>query len=179
MPDQSSRPLDPMEEAVWRDLAKFFLIAPRLLDEDLQRGADISLSEYTTLMSLSEAPDHRLRITELANRVYLSGSRTTRLVDELAASGLIRKTRSPADARGIDVSLTATGLARLQAAYPAHLASVRNRVLDHVDRDALPCFGEALTSIARALLLRQGWIWESVPRSRRIDSRMTKVVLAV
>jgi DNA-binding MarR family transcriptional regulator len=48
--------------------------------------------------------------------VYLSGSRTTRLVDELAASGLIRKTRSPADARGIDVTLTATGLARLQAA---------------------------------------------------------------
>jgi len=41
-------------------------------------------------MSLSEAPDHRLRITELANRVYLSGSRTTRLADELAASGLIR-----------------------------------------------------------------------------------------
>ena len=63
MPDQPLRPLDPLEEAVWRDLAKFFLIAPRLLDEDLQRGADISLSEYTTLMSLSEAPDHRLRIT--------------------------------------------------------------------------------------------------------------------
>ena len=151
MPDQPLRPLDAMEEAAWRDLAKFFLIAPRLLDEDLQRGADISLSEYTTLMSLSEAPDHRLRITELANRVYLSGSRTTRLVDELAASGLIRKTRSPADARGVDVSLTATGLARLRAAYPVHLASVRDRVLDHVDREALPCFREALAAIARAL----------------------------
>ncbi len=151
MPNQSLRPLDPTEEAAWRDLAKFFIIVPRLLDEDLQRGADISLSEYTTLMSLSEAPDHRLRMTELANRVYLSGSRTTRLADELAASGLIRKTRSPADARGVDVSLTATGLARLQAAYPVHLASVRDRVLDHVDRDALQCFGETLAEIARAL----------------------------
>ena len=76
---------------------------------------------------------------------------STRLVDELAASGLIRKTRSPADARGIDVTLTATGLARLQAAYPVHLASVRDRVLDHVGRDALPRFGEALAAIARAL----------------------------
>jgi len=83
--------------------------------------------------------------------VYLSGSRTTRLVDELAASGLIRKTRSPADARAIDVTLTATGLARLQAAYPVHLASVRDRVLDHVDRNALPCFREALAAIAQAL----------------------------
>ena len=113
MPDQPLRPLDPAEEAAWRDLAKFFLTAPRLLDEDLQRGADISLSEYTTLMSLSEAPDHRLRITELANRVYLSGSRTTRLVDELAASGLIRKTRSPADARGINVTLTSNSPSQL------------------------------------------------------------------
>ena len=69
----------------------------------------------------------------------------------LAASGLIRKTRSPADARGIDVTLTATGLARLQAAYPVHLASVRGRVLDHVDRDSLPCFREVLAAIARAL----------------------------
>ena len=109
MPDQLPRALDPMEEAAWRDLARFFRIAPRLLDEDLQRGADISLTEYTTLMSLSEAPGRRLRMTELSNHVYLSGSRTTRLVNELAASGLIRKTRSTADARGIDVSLTATG----------------------------------------------------------------------
>jgi DNA-binding MarR family transcriptional regulator len=140
-----------MEEAAWRDLAKFFLNAPRQLDVDLQRGADISLSEYTTLMSLSEAPGRRLRMTELSNHVYLSGSRTTRLVNELAASGLIRKTRSTADARGIDVSLTATGLARLQAAYPVHLASVRDRVLRHVDRDALPCFGEVMAAIARAL----------------------------
>lgn len=151
MANQSPQPLDPTEEAAWRNLAKFFIMVPRLLDEDLQRGADISLSEYTTLMSLSEAPDHRLRVTELANRVYLSGSRTTRLAGELAASGLIRKTRSPTDARGIDVSLTATGLARLQAAYPVHLASVRNRVLDHIDRDALQYFGEGLAAIARAL----------------------------
>jgi hypothetical protein len=49
------------------------------------------------------------------------------------------------------VSLTATGLARLQAAYPVHLASVRDRVLNHVDRDALPCFGEVMAAIARAL----------------------------
>jgi len=51
--DQPPQALDPMEEAAWRDLARFFRIAPRLLYEDLQRGADISLTEYTTLMSLS------------------------------------------------------------------------------------------------------------------------------
>jgi hypothetical protein len=49
------------------------------------------------------------------------------------------------------VSLTATGLARLQAAYPVPLASMRDRVLSHVDRNALPCFGEVMAVIARAL----------------------------
>src|SRR5271154_4446409 len=98
-------PLDAIEEPTWRALARFFVVAPRLLDEDLQRGAHMSLSAYTILMHLSEAPDKTLRITELANRAYLSGSRTTRLVDELISAGYANKQRSAADGRGFDVTL--------------------------------------------------------------------------
>ena len=97
-------PLDAIEEQAWRSLARFFVVAPRLLDEDLQRGAHISLSAYTVLLHLSEAPERALRITELANRAYLSGSRTTRLVDELIADGLVAKERNAEDGRGFDVS---------------------------------------------------------------------------
>ena len=78
-------PLDAIEEPTWRALARFFVVAPRLLDEDLQRGAHISLSAYGILMHLSEAPRYTLRMTDLANRAYLSSSRTTRLLDELIA----------------------------------------------------------------------------------------------
>jgi DNA-binding MarR family transcriptional regulator len=145
------RPLDATEERAWRALAYFFVIAPRLLDEDLQRGANMSLSAYTILLHLSEAPGQTLRITELANRAYLSGSRTTRLVDELIAGHLVSKQRNATDGRGFDVTLTEAGLAILQRAYPVHLRSVRARVLDHVDRSALPCFTEVVTSIAGAL----------------------------
>src|ERR1700722_3597933 len=144
-------PLDAVEEPTWRALARFFVVAPRLLDEDLQRGAHMSLSAYTILLHLSEAPGRVLRMTELANRAYLSGSRTTRLVDELIADGLVAKERNAADGRGFDVTLTEEGLAALRRAYPVHLRSVRARVLDHVDRSALPCFTEVVTSIARAL----------------------------
>jgi DNA-binding MarR family transcriptional regulator len=143
-------PLDATEEAAWRALARFFVAAPRLLDEDLQRGAHISLSGYSVLLNLSEAPDWELRMTELANRAYLSGSRTTRLVDELMADGLVRKKRNAGDGRGFDVILTEEGMAALRRAYPVHLRSVRTRVLDHVDRSALPCFAEAVIAIAES-----------------------------
>ena len=144
-------PLDAVEERTWRALARFFVVAPRLLDEDLQRGAHMSLSAYTILLHLSEAPGRSLRMTELANRAYLSGSRTTRLVDELIADGLAVKERNAADGRGFDVTLTEAGLAALQRAYPVHLRSVRGRVLDHVDRSTLPCFAEAMRTIAESL----------------------------
>jgi DNA-binding MarR family transcriptional regulator len=144
-------PLDAVEESAWRALARFFVAAPRLLDEDLQRGAHMSLSAYTILLHLSEAPGRALRITELANRAYLSGSRTTRLVDELIADQLVTKERNAADGRGFDVALTEEGLAALRRAYPVHLRSVRTRVLDHVDRSTLPCFSRAVIAIAESL----------------------------
>lgn len=143
-------PLDATEESAWRALARFFVAAPRLLDEDLQRGAHMSLSAYTILLHLSEAPGWTLRMTELANRAYLSGSRTTRLVDELITDRLVSKERNAADGRGFDVTLTEEGMAALQRAYPVHLRSVRSRVLDHVDRAALPCFAEAVIAIVKS-----------------------------
>jgi DNA-binding MarR family transcriptional regulator len=145
------QPLDSIEEPAWRDMARFFVLAPRLLDEDLQRGANMSLSTYSALTHLSEAPDQVLRITELANRAYLSGSRTTRLVDELAADGLVVKRRSANDARGVEVILTAKGLGNLQRAYPVHLRSVRARVMDHLPPSTLPAVAEAMRAIAKAL----------------------------
>ena len=150
MPEELT-PLDAIEEAAWRSLARFMVAGPRLLDEDLQRGAHMSLSAYSILLHLSEVPGRELRITELANRAYLSGSRTTRLVDELIASQLVTKQRNVADGRGFDVTLTEQGLAALQQAYPVHLRSVRTRVLDHIDRSALPCFARAVIAIAEAL----------------------------
>ena len=150
MPEELT-PLDAVEEPTWRALARFFVAAPRLLDEDLQRGAQMSLSAYSILLHLSEAPGRALRMTELANRAYLSGSRTTRLVDELIADRLVTKQRNVADGRGFDVTLTEKGLIALQQAYPVHLRSVRTRVLDHVDRSTLPCFSRAVIALAESL----------------------------
>ena len=160
MTDQLS-PLDATEERAWRALAYFFVTVPRFLDEDLQRGARMSVSAYTILVHLSEAPERTLRVTELASRSYVSGSRTTRLVDELVAAGYATRQRCTTDGRGFDIGLTGNGLTALEHAYPIHLRSVRTRVLDHVDQSAMSCFAEVVTSIASALE------WRGLPRPDR------------
>jgi len=143
-------PLNKSEEFAWRALTRFIVIAPRLLDDDLQRGAGISLSEYTVLMHLSETPEWRLRVIELASRAYLSGSRMTRLVDKLAADGLVKRCRATEDRRGIEVVLTPRGLSRLVEAYPTHLKSVRTRIIDHLDPSSLDLFGSVIAAVPLA-----------------------------
>jgi DNA-binding MarR family transcriptional regulator len=148
---KTNEPLKGREERVWRDVARFLSVASRLLDEDLRKGANISLSEYAVLLHLSEAESRQLRVLELADLADLSGSRMTRLIEELAKGGFVVKTRNQEDARGTDVRITDAGLTRLRDAYPVHLASVRSRILNQIEPKALPCFGDAMAAIVRGI----------------------------
>ena len=147
----TNRPLASGEERAWKNIARLLAVASRLLDEDLQRGANISLSEYAVLVHLSEAETGRLRVLELADLADLSGSHMTRIIGDLAKGGFVVKTRNPEDGRGIDVQITTAGLNRLRDAYPIHLASVRSRIMNQVDPQALSCFGDVLAAIVAGL----------------------------
>lgn len=149
--DTSRAPLTPPEEAVWRALARLLVLLPRALDADLRDAARLSLAEYVVLMNLSEAPNRQIRMTDLANRVGLSLSRISRMLDGFAAQGLIVKDRVADDARGSLATLTDAGLARLRVAYPAHLASVRDRVVDHLGELDLAGLATALQRVERGL----------------------------
>jgi DNA-binding MarR family transcriptional regulator len=144
-------PLDEAEEIFWRSLIRIVLSLPRRLDSDLARSVGITSNEYTTLMSLSEAPGRELRMADLANAAALSASRMTRLVDDLQSRGLVTKRTSTEDARGNIAKLTPLGLAKLKKAWPAHLASVRERVFDHVDPGTVTQASQALSEIAAKL----------------------------
>lgn len=144
-------PLSETEEAFWRALMRILLALPRRLDSDLVRAVGITANEYTTLMCLSEAPRRELRMTDLANAAGLSASRMTRLVDDLQARSLIARRASSEDGRGSVAMLTPAGLDKLRAAWPAHLASVRGRVFDHVDASTVTTAAQALSEIATEL----------------------------
>src|SRR5438552_8778638 len=87
-------PLSAGEEAFLRAWSRAALTVPRALDADLLIGQGMSLSDYSALMHLSEAPGRRLRMSELATAFELSLSGMSRIVDRLAAQGLVERARS-------------------------------------------------------------------------------------
>ena len=90
-------------------------------------------------------------MSELANDTGLSASRMTRLVEDLQSRRFVIKRASAADGRGNVAKLTPEGFAKLKSAWPAHLASVRRRVFDHIDSAAVKRAAQAMSGVAAQL----------------------------
>lgn len=129
--------LESVELAAWRGLLRVHSALARDLDAELRAAHDLSLQEYEVLLVLAEAPERRMRMSDLAASVLLSQSGMTRLVDRLARAGLLERTRCPVDRRGLNAELTDAGRTRLEKARPTHLGGVRRRFLDHFDEAEL------------------------------------------
>jgi len=136
------------EEAVVRALGRMLVVLPRAMNADLEKDRRMSLSEYAVLRHLSEAPDDRMRMSELAQACDMSLSGMTRLAAKLESLGYLERVKCDEDARGWNAVLTDAGLARLREAWPSHLASVRRHILDHLDGLDLDQLATALNKIA-------------------------------
>ncbi len=120
--------LTPADLTAWRTFLRAHATVVRRLEAELVAEHDLPLASYDVLVQLSEAPDRRLRMTELADRVLLSRSGLTRLADRLERDGLLERRACPDDARGTLAVLTSAGLDRLRAAWPTHLRGVAEHV---------------------------------------------------
>jgi DNA-binding MarR family transcriptional regulator len=115
--------------AVWRSFLRTHTHLLRQLEQQLQARGKIALGGYDVLVQLAEAPNDRLRMSELAEAVLLSRSGLTRLVDRLQKDGLVARQPDPEDARGMYTVLTAKGRDTLRDASRVHLAGVADLVL--------------------------------------------------
>jgi DNA-binding MarR family transcriptional regulator len=91
------------------------------LERRLADECDLSMQWFEVLIRLARSPGHRLRMCDLANQVALSPSGLTRAVDRLEEAQLVAREHCPEDRRVSYASLTDAGLARIEAALPAHL----------------------------------------------------------
>lgn len=132
------------ELTAWRTFLRAHATVLRRLEAELVAEHDLPLASYDVLVQLSEAPDRRLRMTELADRVLLSRSGLTRLADRLARDGLLQREACPSDARGTLAVLTDAGLQRLRAAWPTHLRGVAEHVTGRLSPDEVVQFAELL-----------------------------------
>jgi DNA-binding MarR family transcriptional regulator len=143
--------LDADETAFWRPLMRIMTALPRALEDHFLPETGLAITDYGVLVALSEAPDHLLRISALAATTGLSLSRISRVVDDLTRRGLVEKRRCAEDGRASNAVLTEVGLARLEAAYPGHLARVRASVFDHLSAEDIRTAGPVLARLAAAL----------------------------
>jgi DNA-binding MarR family transcriptional regulator len=148
MTDAATRTTPTREQlASWRSFLRAHATLIRVLETELEAEQQLSLAAYDVLVQLAEAPDRRLRMTELADAVLLSRSGITRLVDRLEKAGLVSRCPVESDGRGVAARLTEAGLGRLRVASRTHLAGVTRHFVDRLDADDL----DALERITRRL----------------------------
>lgn len=108
----------------------------------------IPLSWYDALLELNSAEGRQLRMTDLADRVVLSRTRVSRVVDELVAEGFVERTRNPADGRSALATLTKQGRAALRAAAPHYLSGIRAHFLDLLEPAERQVIADTLRRVA-------------------------------
>lgn len=139
--------LNPSEMKAWRQ----YIIASRrlleALDDDLT-GHDLSMADYEVLAQLSDAPDRRMRMSELAEVSMISRSRLSHRIKVMEKAGWVKREACPEDKRGYFAVMTAKGWKAIVAAAPDHVASVRTRFLDVLDKNDQKILAEIFTRVA-------------------------------
>jgi DNA-binding MarR family transcriptional regulator len=116
------------EQQAWRAQIRLSKLLVRQLDRDLQ-AFGLNTNDYEILVELSEAPEQRLRMTELADATAQSRSRLSHQVTRMEARGLVRRDVCEGDKRGTFAVLTPRGMAAIERAAPSHVESVRRHFI--------------------------------------------------
>jgi DNA-binding MarR family transcriptional regulator len=136
------------EMTAWRTYIETFGDLIAAIERDLAEH-DLTLGDYQVFVYLSEAPNHSMRMCDLADLLQLSPSGLTRRLDGLVTAGFVTREPSTDDRRVMLATLTPTGFSTLEAAAPVHVASVRRHIFDHLDDDQV----DALASIFQSIKL--------------------------
>ncbi|MFB4310536.1 MarR family winged helix-turn-helix transcriptional regulator [Actinomadura sp. GTD37] len=140
--------LSAAELVVWRTMLRAQAQISRRLQADLLARHGLALGTYEVLMHLGEAADGRLRMNDLADRVLLSRSGLTRLVDRMQRDGLVIRQSCADDARGLYAVLTPAGRDRLAEATPTYRQGVQDHVLSRLDGSDLRTLRHILDKLA-------------------------------
>ena len=142
--DNVETKLSDAEMRAWQAFLHAHHQVTRRLDAELRSEHELPLNAYDVLLRLARAPQQRLRMTDLAERVMMSPSGLTRVVDRLAAQGLVRRERFVRDARVMHATLTEDGRRLLRRAARTHLRGIRQHFTGQLTRDQLQQVASAL-----------------------------------
>jgi DNA-binding MarR family transcriptional regulator len=150
---QSSDPrwLSSTEQDAWLSLVGVLFRLPGVIDTQLQREAGLNHFEYLVLAVLSEAPNHTLRMSDLAILVNGSLSRLSHVVQRLEKRNWVRRAPSPGDGRYTEAKLTDEGYAKVTACAPGYVRAVRALVIDGLSAEQHNQLNEITSEILNRL----------------------------
>ena len=119
------------EQRAWRATVNLSQLLMRQLDRDLSAHG-LNGHDYEILVELSEAPDSRLRMTELADATSQSRSRLSHQISRMEARGLVRRDNCEGDKRGTFAVLTDAGIDAIKQVAPDHVENVRKHFIDRL-----------------------------------------------
>ena len=139
------------EQESWRAWIQASLLLTDRLSRDIQAQHGLTFADYEILVWLSEAPDRRLRMSELARRALSSRSRLSHQIDRMEKAGLVTREVCAEDRRGSFAVLTDAGWRTIVDAAPDHVASVRAHLVDVLSPEEFAALGAACRKVADSL----------------------------
>lgn len=136
--------LDDLRNSTWR---LFLTTQVKLLDRIQEKLAEAKLPPlewYDVLWTLKEAPDRRRRLSEVAERILLSRSNLTRLVDRLEKAGLLYREACPSDRRGTFAVLTEAGSAMQEQMWLVYSEGIAEYFASYLDDTEVAVFESVL-----------------------------------
>lgn len=143
--------LSEQEERAWRGLQFMQMRLESALARQLATDSALSYPDYLVLVALTDRPDGRMRLFELAGVLGWEKSRLSHHVARMGDRGLVKKEPCDADRRGAFVVVTARGRKELEAAAPGHLAAVRRLFVDRLTPRQLTVIADAAEAVLAAL----------------------------
>ncbi|WP_329300509.1 MarR family transcriptional regulator [Streptomyces sp. NBC_00659] len=147
----TTRWLTAAEQHAWRSYLSASSLLEDAIDRRLQAEAGMPHLYYSILAKLSEAPERRLRMTDLAEAQKITRSRLTYAVTRLEKDGTVRREGCPTDKRGHMAVLTDEGTALLERVAPGHVETVRTAIFDHLTPEQVRQLDEICGTITRAI----------------------------
>ena len=145
-----TRWLDADEQRAWRRYLRMQAELTARLARQLLTESDLSLADFEVLVNLTDVPEGRMRVTELAKLLQWEKSRLSHHFSRMEKRGLVVRENCPSDARGAFVVLTPEGRTTIEAAAPWHVETVRRLMFDGLTAEQV----EALGTIADVVLDR-------------------------
>ena len=142
--------MDDTDTAAWAGLLRVHAAVVPLLDRELQAACRLPLTWYDVLLELNAAPGRRLSMGELGQVAVVSRSRVSRVVDQLAAEGLVAREANPEDRRSAYATITDTGRKRLRAAAPVYLAGIERHFTSRMTAAEARSMATALEKVLAA-----------------------------